>query len=201
LPAFVACERVDKRMEIKETRTLSSRASAPAPILSSAVRFRDEAADAPSQQPQKNPLTWTTPDGWKEAPADPSAAGMRLINLRFGPNAEGECYLSAMPGAAGGEKANIDRWRAQMGLPALSDGELAALPKKPFLKREALFVKLDGDFKPVGATVPQKGYRLIGLVQAAPEFTLFVKLTGPKELVEQNEAAFESFVQSIGIDR
>jgi hypothetical protein len=201
LLALGSCKRLPEKMEITGARTVSSRAPSAAPIMSSAARFADDEQGDTASPPQKSPLTWTTPEGWREAAPDPSSAGMRLINLKFGPDGEGECYLSAMPGAAGGVKANVDRWRAQMGLPPLTDAEVEALPKRPFLNREASYVKLDGDFKPVGAETPLKGYRLIGLLQAAPEFTLFVKLTGPKALVEQNEQAFAKFIESIGIER
>ena len=79
--------------------------------------------------------------------------------------------------------------------------ELGKLPKKAFLNREGAFVKFDGDFKGVGAAEARKDFRLLGIVQEAPEFTLFVKMTGPKELVEKNEAAFDQFCQSVTIKR
>jgi hypothetical protein len=88
-----------------------------------------------------------------------------------------------------------------MGLPELSAEEMAKLPTKKFLNREATLVKMDGNFKGVGATEASKDFRMIGLVQAAPDFTIFVKMTGPKELVEKNEAAFDEFVQSISGNR
>jgi phosphomannomutase len=72
--------------------------------------------------------------------------GMRLVDLRFGPNKEGECYISLMPGSAGGLEANVNRWRTQMAQPAYTAEEFAKLPKKPFFNREATFVAFDGDF-------------------------------------------------------
>ena len=38
---------------------------------------------------------------------------------------------------------------------------------------------------------------MLGLIHSAEQATIFVKLTGPKALVEQNTAAFDSFCQSI----
>ncbi|MEY4482960.1 MAG: hypothetical protein RL693_412 [Verrucomicrobiota bacterium] len=197
---LASCKRVEDRMEITETREISVHSTAPKAMASSAERFFDN--QEPEPKTGENPLTWATPEGWKEAPPEANAsAGMRLIDLRFGPNNEGECYLSAMPGQAGGLEANVNRWRTQMGLPAMTAEELTQLPKKPFLGREANFITMDGDFKSMGAPEASKGYRMLGLVQVAPEFTLFVKMTGPKELVAQNEAAFEQFCQSISIRR
>lgn len=195
-----SCRKLDERMEITETRAVSEFSVMPKPLASSPERFYDTQQNKPSV-PQENPLTWQTPDGWTAAPADASPGGMRLIDLRFGPNGEGECYLSAMPGKAGGLEANINRWRAQMGQPAYTTDELGKLPKKAFLNREGAFVKFDGDFKGVGAAEARKDFRLLGIVQEAPEFTLFVKMTGPRALVEKNEAAFDQFCQSVTIKR
>lgn len=204
LTLLPACKRLTERMEITETRELSTYAAPAHANIPSATRFFDN-EPAPQQETQSQiPLVWETPAGWKEAPADASSgmAGMRLINLAFGPGGEGECYLSAMPGAAGGLDANVNRWRTQMGLPELTADDLAKLPVKKFLGRDATFVSFEGDFKGMGtAAEAKKGYRLLGLVQAAPEFTLFVKMTGPKELVTANEAAFDQFCQSISVKR
>ncbi len=199
-----SCERIEETVEIKESRPLSTYTAAPKPLASSAERFYDNSAQETAAAPaMENFLDWTTPSGWKDIGARGSGAagGMRLIDLRFGGNDEGECYLSAMPGAAGGVEANINRWRAQMGLPALTAEEVATLPKKTLFGREATFVSFDGDFTNVGAASASKGYRLIGLVQPSPEYTLFVKATGPKDLVVQNEQAFIEFYQSINIKR
>lgn len=195
-----SCHKLDERMEITESRDVSEHSVMPKALAPSAERFYDTQQNQPAA-PQENPLTWTAPEGWTDAPAGGSPGGMRLIDLRFGPNGEGECYLSAMPGKAGGLEANVNRWRTQMGQPAYTPDELSKLPKKPFLNRDSTFVKFEGDFKSVGATEARKGYQLLGLVQEAPEFTLFVKMTGPKELIQKNEAAFDQFCQSISIKR
>jgi hypothetical protein len=196
------CRRLDERMEIKETRPISSYAAPAVPIISSEERFANAEPEEPVEppSPKQNLFAWVTPEGWHEVDKDPS--GMRFINLQFGPNGEGECYLSLMPGNAGGLAANINRWRStQMSLPALSPEEIEKLPKKPLLNREATYVTLDGDYKNVGDPAPSKNYRLVGLVLAAPQATLFIKMTGPKDLVEQNMPAFEQFVQSVSPTR
>lgn len=196
---FSSCERITERMEITEMREASQYAPLPQTVTSSAQRFGIE--EPAASAPRENPLAWMVPEGWTDLGEDKSPGGMRLINLRFGPGGEGECYLSAIQGGAGGLEANINRWRQQMGLPPYSAEEIGLLAKKSFLGREAVYVVMDGDFKPVGATESLKGYRLAGLVQPAPEFTLFIKMTGPKELVEANESALDKFVQSIRVKR
>ncbi len=102
-----------------------------------------------------------------------------------------------MPGPAGGLEANVNRWRTQMGQTPYTAEEITALPMKPFFNRDATFVAFDGDFKGFGAEAAKTGYRLLGLIHSADQATIFVKLTGPKALVEQNAAAFDAFCQSI----
>jgi hypothetical protein len=202
MAGLASCKRLTERMEITETREISQYEPKVQGGVSSSARFYEGENSSPQGKGQaKIPLTWDTPAGWKEAPTDAasSMAGMRLINLAFGPNGEGECYLSAMPGAAGGLAANVNRWRAQMSLAPMTEEELGKLPKRTFLGREATYVSFEGDFKGMGAAEAKTGYRLIGLVQPAPEFTLFVKMIGPKDLVTANEAAFGQFCQSISV--
>ena len=88
-----------------------------------------------------------------------------------------------------------------MGLPPMTPDDVAKLPQKTLVNREASFVSFDGDYKAVGAAEAAKDWRMMGLLQQAPEFMLFVKIVGPKELVIKNEAAFEQFSQSIGLKR
>jgi hypothetical protein len=196
--SFSSCRRLDERMEIKETRPVSSYAPAVVPVVPSSDRFINAEPPAEPEQPGTLPanlFAWVTPEGWQEAPPDPT--GIRYINLQFGSHGEGECSLSIMPGGAGGLQANVNRWRTQMGQPAYTPEELDKLPKKALLTREATYVTLNGDYKAVGATTPLKNYGLVGLVLPAPQFTVFVKMTGPKDLVDKNMDAFDQFVQSI----
>lgn len=187
-----SCKRAGVRMEITETREMSATARKPVLDASSATRFFDESKES-SDEPRQHPLLWTTPEGWQEG----APSQMRLIDLKFGPKQEGECYLSAMPGQAGGLAANINRWRGQMGQPALTEDEINKLPRKTLLGTDAHFVTIDGDFKGVGAEAAQSGYRMLGIIQQAPELTIFIKMTGPKDIVEKNATAFDAFCGSV----
>ena len=201
LLAVTGCHRVTERMEITESREVFALPAQVQPVMSSADRFGVAESVPTAPVRKENPLSWTTPEGWKEAPPGSDASGMRLIDLRFGTSGEGECYLAIIQGAAGGLAANVNRWRAQMGLPPMTPDDVAKLPQKTLVNREASFVSFDGDYKAVGAAEAAKDWRMMGLLQQAPEFMLFVKIVGPKELVIKNEAAFEQFSQSIGLKR
>ena len=192
LVSLSACDRKSERMEITETREMSEYAKRPVLSAPSSARFFDD-AKGDEDKPREHPLVWATPEGWQEG----TPSQMRLIDFKFGPKQEGECYLTAMPGPAGGLAANINRWRGQMGQPALTDAEIEKLPRKSLLGTEAHFVTIDGDFKGVGAEGSQTGYRMLGVIQQSPELTIFIKMTGPKALVEQNAAAFDAFCGSV----
>jgi hypothetical protein len=194
-------------MEITETREISSYAYKNDAGASSEQRFGPalqqleppggtaEGQGGGGQTAIREMLTWTTPQGWTEA--SPDGTGMRLIDMRFGPNQEGECYVSIMPGGAGGLEANLNRWRTQMGQPPYSAQEIEALPKRKIFNREGVYAAFDGDYKNVGAETALPGYRLEGVIHSAPQATIFVKMVGPKSLVLENAKAFEEFCQSI----
>jgi hypothetical protein len=142
-------------------------------------------------------LVFETPEGWSEKPA----SMMRDVNLTFGPNGEGECYVARLPGAGGGLAANVNRWRAQMGAAPLSDEEVEALPTRPLFGQPARFISVDGTFSPgMGSNETFPDYRLVGLILAGDAGAVFVKMTGPKALVEQNGAAFDQFVSSLDVN-
>jgi len=125
---------------------------------------------------------------------------MRDINLVFGENGEGECYLAKLPGAGGGLVANVNRWRGQMGADPLTPDQVAELPKKPLFGQPATFVSVDGDFSPgMGSTEVREDYRLLGLILSSDAGAVFVKMTGPRELVVANEEKFDRFVASIDV--
>ncbi len=194
---LTCCHRLEERKAITETREVSNYAGKPNVDIPSSTRFFDDAKQEPQQRPNfRELLTWTIPEGWSES-ATPDASGMRMLDLRFGPNQEGECYISLMPGPAGGLEANVNRWRTQMGQTPYTAEEIAKLSKKPFFNRDATYIAFDGDFKGFGAEQAKTGYRLLGLIHSAEQATIFVKLTGPKALVDQNAAAFDTFCQSI----
>jgi hypothetical protein len=183
LPFSSACKRLGERVEIIETREISQYEAEPKLFAYSQQRFSND------------PLSWETPAGWVQA----ERSQMRPINLRFGPNGEGECYLSMLPGGAGGTTANVNRWRKQMGQPEMPEAEVAALPKRVLMGIEGVFVSLDGAYTNVGSAEATPDQRLMGVVAALGEVGLFVKMVGPKALVEANQSAFDQFVKSLSL--
>lgn len=168
-------------------------------VESSMERFRYSPRPAAPAESASRPagLVYDTPEGWTEKPGQ----SMRDINFVFGEAGEGECYLARLPGAGGGLAANVNRWRAQMGADPLSEEEIAELPVRPLLGQPARFVSVDGAFSPgMGSTETFPDYRLVGLILSAEIGAVFVKMTGPRDLVEANSSAFDQFVSSIDVN-
>jgi hypothetical protein len=76
----------------------------------------------PSAPAAADAVAWTLPKGWTET--RPSG-GMRYATLK--PPVAGKIDVSVitLPGPAGGELANVNRWRGQIGLDPVDEGALA----------------------------------------------------------------------------
>lgn len=190
-------------VEITQVREIDPRADFEVPVLaeSDETRFRYSPRGAAEPAPatgesRASSLTWKTPDGWKELPA----TSMREPNLRFGENDEGECYVTRLSGGGGGMTQNVNRWRGQVGAENLTDEEVAELPKKTLFGQPATLVSVDGKFSGMGSA-SKENYRLHGLILELGGAMVTVKMTGPKELVAENEAKFDAFCASLDLRR
>lgn len=200
--ALPACNPVGEVVELTEAVEISPYRTAvkieadPAKQLgfvSSATKQSTEKRKRASAVVQ-NPLTWELPDSWKEMPQ----SRFRVINASFGEQGNtGECYVTFLPGQGGGVPANLNRWRAQMGLPSLETEQLMKLQRRPFLRGEAFFIDMEGSYRGMGGDEAKQGYRMLALIQELPGLTGFVKLIAPSELAEEQRENFDAFVQSI----
>ncbi len=131
-------------------------------------------------------LTWTLPKGWTES----RQGGMRYAT--FKPPVEGRIDASVvvLPGPAGGELANVNRWRGQIGLPNLAEGDLAAARKLIQTKAGPVAVY---DFTSDG----QKKSRVVAGLATIEGSTWFVKLTGDERAVTTVRTDFLRLLESL----
>jgi hypothetical protein len=135
-------------------------------------------------------LRFAAPSGWEQSEPQP----MRAISFSFGE--QSECYVAALAGTGGGVKANLDRWRAQLGGAPLGDEELAALPRVAMLGRLAPMIRIEGDYRGMrGDTIP--GAVMLGAVCELEGETLFVKLLGPQAEVDARADELVAFCQGL----
>lgn len=131
------------------------------------------------------PVTWTTPPGWTSEP--PSEMRVASFKVTGAGGQSADVSVVPLPGMAGGDFANVNRWRGQVGLPAASDNDLQSLEEN---------VQAGGQpaelFDLAGSTT-----RILGAIQHRDNTTWFFKMTGGDTLVEQQKAAFIAFLRSL----
>jgi hypothetical protein len=109
--------------------------------------------------------------------------------LAAGADGHAEVTVVTLPGTGGGPLPNVNRWRGQIGLPPVTEAELAGL-LTPLAGADA------GSFL-VDVANPEKKNRLVAAVVGHGGGTWFYKLTGDEAAVGGAKAAFVQFVQSV----
>ena len=137
-------------------------------------------------------VAWTCPPGWTEMPT----TSMRVANFRPAGDAQAECYLTLLGGDAGGLAANVNRWRAQLALPALDATGLAALEKIPFLGQDAVLLEATGTWTGMNGMESNTGWALTGLLLVDPNGSAFLKMTGPAKVVAGEREHFLELAKS-----
>ena len=136
-------------------------------------------------------LTWQTPDGWMEV----AAGEMRVASFKIqGQNGkQADVSVIPLPGLAGSDDANVNRWRGQVGLPPVSPEEL---------KKSAESVEAGGQpaqLYDVAGQNPGSGEatRILGVIQHRDDTAWFFKMTGDADLAERQKPVFITFLKSV----
>lgn len=100
-------------------------------------------------------------------------------------------------GQGGGTTANAERWFGQF-----SDGRdniHARTEEKTVNGDKVTYVLAEGTYlagPPMGQKTPMKDYALVGAIIEDAGGSVFVKMTGPKEITKEAEPAFRKMVES-----
>jgi hypothetical protein len=130
------------------------------------------------------------PDGWRVGPKK----SMRTLNLLAGE--ESECYLILLGGEAGGLEPNINRWVGEVGLPAMTSAEIAALPTIKLFGVDAPLLEVSGDYKGMGSN-DGLDRTVLGVALVRPSGSAFVKMVGPSEEIALEKQHFIQLVESL----
>ena len=120
---------------------------------------------------------------------------MALANFRAGDDAEGKADIAVtmLAGDAGGNLANVNRWRGQLGLPPVGEAELSRIGTTVELEGgKALVVDLSG----VDARTGQKA-RMVAVAVPRAGRTWFYKLMGDEKIVAREKESFLKFFQAV----
>ena len=131
-------------------------------------------------------LAWTLPAGWKEVPGN----GMRLATFVPPGGLKTEATVVALPGDSGGDLANANRWRGQIGLPPTDEAGLAA--SRTMLATKAGPAAIY-DFTGTDAVRT----RLIAAVVDTGGTTWFFKLMGDAAATEAARGGFLALIKGL----
>lgn len=155
--------------------------------MASAAHDHDHAA------PEGPGFAYTLPEGWRQIPTQ----SMQLLSLEAGqpPNIPASVSVSAFPGDVGGQVANINRWRRQVGLGPV-DPEAARSFVQPVTLSgmEGWQVDFTG---PAPEAAGHSGMRTIVAVVSHQGNSWFFKILGTASAVEEERERFAEFLSSI----
>ena len=152
----------------------------------------DDGRTAPTEV-RSPEFTWQKPPEWIEVTGN----SIRLVSFASGRSEQIECYVTVLPGSAGGVLANLNRWRDQMGLAAITPLETAEFNYIDMLGEKVPLLELRGEFKDVDGGHLGTGYAMLGTICELPENVMFVKMIGPEAEVASEKRRFVEFCASL----
>jgi len=133
-----------------------------------------------------NGLKYDVPPGWTERPAANGFARAAFAVTDGGQTAE--VTVTPLGGMAGGLLANVNRWRAQVGLESTTEEQLPKDQKQlDVTGHPCSYFDLAGP----------KGERILAVAVPQGGQTWFLKMKGPAELVGRQQGHFEAFAKSV----
>lgn len=142
-----------------------------------------------------SPLAWTAPAGWAET--KPSA-GMRLAQFDVGKDDAGDTVQCIVfGGSMGSDDENIARWVGQMG-PTAKQSAVVTKSEAGGLKFTRLVAHgtYVDSMRPGEPKSAPEATMLAAIVEG-PSGKLYVKLAGPKKVVDGAEKQFDEFLASL----
>ena len=130
------------------------------------------------------PQWGTIPNTWITSPANPMRKGSWSITQADGSKAE--IAVTVFPGDVGGDTANVNRWRGQLGLEKISDDKIksdqSSLTVGNLNGRVYHLISTDGKKSTTAVILPKNNA------------TWFFKLTGDTAIVNAEKASFLKMV-------
>jgi hypothetical protein len=139
----------------------------------------------------KGAIKWSLPKGWTDSPG---GGTMRFATFKSPYAGKLEATVVVLPGPAGGELANVNRWRGQIGLPALDEASLTK--SRAVLKTKAGALNVY-DFTSEGQA---KSRLVAGYISTPDGNTWFLKMTGDADPVGKAKPDFMTILGSVRLD-
>ena len=156
---------------------------------------KEPAQASPAAMPPGHPaaasapaLNYKVPQGWQEvAPGEMRAASFRVAGQN---GKQADVSVIPLPGLAGGDLDNVNRWRGQVGLAAVSQEEMTKM---------AQAVEIDHQPAQLYDQAGEKGAdkaRILGAITRRDGVAWFFKMTGPRATLAAAAPAFDELVAS-----
>ena len=141
-------------------------------------------------------ISFEGPKGWlSQKPSSSMRKAQFAVKGKDGKTAE-VVFFHFGPGAAGGVKANIERWLGQFKEPV--DKLKAKINDETIDGTKVTYVTAEGTFMkgpPFGGNkVPVPDSSLLGTIIGGKQGAVFIKTTGPKAIVKGAEKALKAMV-------
>ena len=179
------------RDQIKVYR-IEKDADAPAPMQDQAQAQPEMPAGHPDLgSPAKPPLSWTLPGGWEEQA--PGQMRVASFGIKGADGKQADVSVIPLGGDAGGDLANVNRWRGQVGQQPIGPEELAKLAERVHVGGDP------ADLYDIPGQNPSGGgaARILATVLHRGGTAWFFKMTGDDAVVEQQKPAFVEFLKSV----
>ena len=190
--AVVSLAACDNKSEIKVYRVSKAPLEEPGSDQQSALPANGPSPSMPGgmgagiapRNPTGAQLKWTKPETWTEVP--PSA--MRYASFAAGSSdSKVDISVVTFSGEGGSDADNVNRWRQQIGLPAMTPADVATQIEP---------LKSDGaEFSIVDIAGPNA--RTLAAWTRRGGQVWFFKATGPNAAVDKEKPNFVKFVQSV----
>lgn len=141
-------------------------------------------------------ISFEGPKGWQsQKPSSSMRKAQFVVKGKDGKSAE-VVFFHFGPGAAGGVKANIERWLGQFKEPA--DQLKTKISDETIDGTKVTYVSAEGTFMkgpPFGGNkVPVPNSGLLGAIIDGKQGAVFIKVTGPKTIVKSVEKDMKAMV-------
>ncbi len=136
-------------------------------------------------------LQWKLPEGWKEVPPGQMRLASFVVEGSGGRKAD--VSIVPLPGMAGNDLDNVNRWRGQVGQSPISAEDLAKIAESVEVAGQP--AKLFDQ----GGALPDSGAkaRILAAIFRREGVAWFFKMTGDDALVAEQKPAFVNFLKSI----
>lgn len=178
---LTACER-------RDVQVYTAPKDQPAPVNPAA------AAAMPSMAARPRPeVTWTLPEGWKEAA--PGRLSVAAFTVGGAGGREAQVSITPLPALAGREASIVNMWREQLGMPALPEADaLKQLQAVEIAGESGKLFELSNRLE--GATNVQA---VVTAFVHRADASWFYRFTGDAEVVTAQKPTFLSFLKTVRV--